>query len=78
MAIPTEDGMDSLVDSDSAEFFEFEMFPVWRRCIRQNSGVVEEEFDDECACSGVFASVKFVLDEDVRLSIDAFDFALNE
>jgi hypothetical protein len=40
--------MDSLVDSESAEFFEFDALAVCRRWIRQNSGVVEDELDDEC------------------------------
>jgi hypothetical protein len=58
--------------------FELETAPVCRRCIRQNSGVVVEEFEDECWCSGVLDSVIFVLDEDVKLSIDILDFALKE
>jgi hypothetical protein len=37
---------------------------------------VVEELEDEWGCSGVFDSVKFVLDEEVKLSIDALDLAL--
>lgn len=44
--------------------------------MRQNSGVVEEEFDEECWCSGVFDSVKLVLEDEVKLSMEALDFAL--
>ena len=46
--------------------------------MRQNSGVSADEFDDECGCSGVLDSVRFVLDDDVKLSIEALDFILTE
>lgn len=46
--------------------------------MRQNSGVVDDEFDEECWCSGVFDSVRFVLDDEVRLSIDALDFVFGD
>ena len=45
--------------------------------MRQNSGVLADEFDDECGCSGVFDSFRFVLDDEVRLSMEALDFILN-
>ena len=36
----------------------------------------EDEFDDECGGSGVLLSVRFVLEDEVKLSIDALDLAL--